>query len=198
MTLLKNIPYEAFFAIYLIIACNFLGELFGCKFRQALQENMILKHLFGFLTFAFLVILSNADISSFNSLLRNAVYSIIFYVWFVLTTKTHIFITVMVLLIFFIMYVLAMRIQVLEKNININNKEIKNLKKINNILLLVALIITILGVIHYIIAKKREFDKRKENFNYLTFFLGKPDCKNHKYENISLINNVKNYKRVIY
>ena len=153
MNILKNIPYEAFFAIYLIIACNFIGELFGCKFRQALQENMYLKHLFGFLTFAFLVILVSVDFNNINNLILAFIYSIIFYIWFVLTTKTHIYITIIVLLIFLIMYILKFRIN--------------------------------------------ELEKRKQKFSYLTFFIGKSNCRNDKYENISILNNVKNYKKII-
>ena len=197
MNFFKNIPYEAFFAIYLIIACNFIGELFGCKFRQALQENMYLKHLFGFLTFAFLVILVSVDITNINNLILAFIYSIILYIWFVLTTKTHIYITAIVLLIFFTMYILTFRINELEKNENLNNKEIEDLKKVNNILLIVALIITILGVLNYLILKKKELEKRKQKFSYLTFLIGKSNCRNDKYENISILNNVKNYKKII-
>ena len=29
----NEIPYEAFFGIYLLVASNFLAELFGCKLR---------------------------------------------------------------------------------------------------------------------------------------------------------------------
>ena len=193
MNIFNNIPYEAFFAIYLIIACNFIGELFGCKFRQALQESMLLKHLFGFLTFTFLVILIGVDISNIKNLISAIIFSVIFYIWFVLTTKTHIYITTIVLLIFFTMYILTFRIKELEKNKNLNNKEIEKIKKINNILLLVAFIITIIGVINYLILKKREFEKRKQKFSYLTFLIGKSNCRNDKYENISLLN----YKKII-
>jgi hypothetical protein len=180
MNILKNIPYEAIFAIYLIIACNYIGELFGCKFRQALKENMYLKHLFGILTFVFFVILVNVDISNSNNLILAFIYSIIFYIWFVLTTKTHIYITIIVLLIFLIMYILKFRINELEKNENLNNKEIENLKKANNILLIVAFIITIFGVFNYLILKKKELEKRKEKFSYLTFLIGKSNCRNDK------------------
>ena len=184
MIFLKNIPYEAFFAIYLIIACNFIGELFGCKLRQVLQENMYLKHLFGFLIFAFLVILASVDITNNNNLIIAFIYCIIFYIWFVFTTKTHIYITIIVLLMFFIMYILKLRINELEKNENLNNKEIEHLKKVNNILLIVAFIITIIGVYNYLILKKKELEKRKKKFSYLTFLIGKSKCRNDKYENI--------------
>jgi len=170
MNLFDNIPYEAFFAIYLIIACNFIGELFGCKFRQALQENMYLKHLFGFLTFLFLVILINVEVSNINNLIIGIIYAIIFYIWFVLTTKTHILITIIVLLIFFIMYILTFKIKELEKNKNLNNKKIKKIKKINNILLLTGFIITIFGTYFYYILKNKELKKRNEKFNYIKFY----------------------------
>ena len=91
------------------------------------------------------------------------------------------------------MYILTFRIKELEKNTNLNNKEIEKIKKINNILLLVAFIITIIGVINYLILKKREFEKRKQKFSYLTFLIGKSNCRNDKYENISLLN----YKKII-
>lgn len=189
MNLLNNIPYEAFFAIYLIIACNFIGELFGCKFRQALQENMYLKHLFGFLTFAFLVILTSVDIDNINNLIKAIIFSIIFYLWFVLTTKTHIYITLIVLLIFFIMYILTIKIKILEKKSENKKKEIDKFKLINNILLSIAFTITIIGVLNYLILKKKELNKRNKKFSYKTFFIGNPHCRNDKYENISLLKN---------
>jgi predicted negative regulator of RcsB-dependent stress response len=95
------------------------------------------------------------------------------------------------------MYILKFRINELEKNENLNNKEIENLKKANNILLIVAFIITILGVFNYLILKKKELEKRNQKFSYLTFFIGKSNCRNDKYENISILNNVKNYKKII-
>tara|TARA_B000000475_G_scaffold94878_1_gene77129 strand:+ start:808 stop:1386 length:579 start_codon:yes stop_codon:yes gene_type:complete len=192
MNILNGIPYEAFFAIYLIIACNFIGELFGCKFRQMLQENMYLKHLFGFLTFSFLVILVGIDINDVNDVIKGILYSIIFYIWFVLTTKTHIYITMFVLIIFLTMYIISIKIKKLEEK----NKDIKKYKLINNILLIFAFIITIIGVINYLILKKRELNKRKIPFSYLTFFIGKLKCRNDKIENIDLVNNIK-YAKLI-
>jgi hypothetical protein len=54
-----------------------------------------------------------------------------------------------------------------------------------------------LGVFNYLILKKKELEKRNQKFSYLTFFIGKSNCRNDKYENISILNNVKNYKKII-
>ena len=107
---------------------------------------MYLKHLFGFLTFVFLVILTSVDIDNINNVIKAIIFSIIFYLWFVLTTKTHIYITLIVLLIFFIMYILTIKIKILEKKSENKKKEIDKFKLINNILLSIAFTITIIGV----------------------------------------------------
>jgi len=179
MNLLIGIPYEAFFAIYLIIACNFLGDLLGCKFKQMLQENMYVKHFFGYLTLVFLVVLTGVDINNEENLIKAIIYSLILYFWFVCTTKTHIYTTMIVLLIFFIMYVLSIRIKILEKNIETDNiEEIKILRLVSFSLLIIAFIITFFGILYYLMLKKKELSTRTEKFSYITFFIGKQRCRN--------------------
>jgi len=180
MNLLVGIPYEAFFAIYLIIACNFLGDLLGCKFKQMLQENMYVKHFFGYLTLAFLVVLTGVDINNEENLIKAVIYSFILYFWFVCTTKTHIYTTIIVLLIFFIMYILSIRIKILEKNIETdkNIEEIKKLRLASFLLLIIAFVITFFGILYYLMLKKRELSTRTEKFSYITFFIGKQICRN--------------------
>lgn len=184
MNLLNNIPYEAFFAIYLIIASNYIGELFGCKFRKLLTENMYLKHVLAFITFGFLVILTGIDISKKDELIAGFIYTIVFYLWFVMSTKTHLYITIIIVLLFFTMYVISYRIKFLRNNeIYKNKEELNKLIKINNYLLLVTLIITILGVLNYLYLKYLEYDKKKD-FNLMKFIFGNNICRNDKLENI--------------
>ena len=42
--MIDKIPYEAFFALYLIIASNYIGDLFSCKFRELLSSSMLIRH----------------------------------------------------------------------------------------------------------------------------------------------------------
>lgn len=182
----QNIPYEAFFAIYLIIACNYIGEIFGCKFRQLLINNIFIKHLFAYLTFLFLVILtSSEDISTKKGVIDALVYSLIFYLFFILTTSTYIWITIFIIILFFVMYIITLRIQNIDKRKDKKNlEERKKLIFTNNILLIVAFIITIIGTFHYMYLKYNEVNKRKEKFSLITFFLGKVKCRNDKLEKI--------------
>ena len=182
----ENIPYEAFFAIYLIIACNYIGEIFGCKFRKLLQDNIYMKHLVAYLTFLFLVILVSVEnITTKEGLLNSLLYSVIFYVWFILTTSTYIWITILIIILFFVMYSIKLRIKNIE-NIKEKREEKEKLIIINNIILIITLLITISGVLHYMYLKYKELDKRKQikKFSLVTFFLGKVKCRNDKLEKI--------------
>ena len=110
-----KIPYEAFFALYLIISSNFLGELFSCKFREFLSSNMIIKHLLCIITFGFLVILAGIDLEDENVYYNGILLTIIFYIWFVLSTRTHVYITLIIVLLFFVMYIINFRIKYLKE-----------------------------------------------------------------------------------
>jgi len=180
MNLLIGIPYQAFFAIYLIISCNFLSDLLGCKFKKLLRENMYVKHIFGYLTLVFLVILTSVDINDEENLIKALIYSFVLYIWFICTTKTHIYTTITVLLIFFIMYVLSIRIKILEKNIenDKNKEEIDKLNLVNLSLLIIAFVITFFGVLYYLMLQNNKLSRNSDEFSYITFFIGKHKCKN--------------------
>ena len=49
------------FVLYLIIAGNYLGELFGCKTQKMFQENMYFKHIIGFMTLYFFVLFTSTE-----------------------------------------------------------------------------------------------------------------------------------------
>ena len=101
-----------------------------------------------------------------------------------MSTKTHLYITIIIVLLFFTMYVISYRIKFLRNNeIYKNKEELNKLIKINNYLLLVTLIITILGVLNYLYLKYLEYDKKKD-FNLMKFIFGNNICRNDKLENI--------------
>jgi len=175
-----KIPYEVFFAFYLIISSNFLGELFSCKFRELLSSNMIIKHLLGILTFGFIVIFSSIDPDDENIIYNGVSLTIVLYLWFLLSTKTHVYITLIIVILFFVMYIMSNRIKYLKKN----KKSTEKLELINRYILIITGVITILGVINYGYLKKIELNKRKENFNLLHFFIGKTICRNDKVDTL--------------
>ena len=71
-----------------------------------------------------------------------------------------------------------------EKKDKLMNEKINNYDNMMYILYVLIIISTIIGVILYMGEKKIEY---KNNFNYITFLLGKPKCKG-KSPNVNFYN----------
>lgn len=175
-----KIPYEAFFALYLIISSNFLGELSSCKFREFLSSNMIIKHLLCIITFGFLVIFAGIDLEDDNVYYNGILLTITLYIWFVLSTKTHVYVTLIIVLLFFVMYIINHRVKYLKEK----NKPTNKLELINKYILIATGIITVFGVINYGYLKKIELNKRGEKFSLFNFLIGKVKCRNDKIDTL--------------
>jgi ABC-type multidrug transport system fused ATPase/permease subunit len=162
-------------------------ELFSCKFRQFLSSNMIIKHLLCIITFGFLVILAVIDLEDENVYYNAILLTFTFYIWFVLSTKTHVYITLIIVLLFFVMYIINYRVKYLKEK----NKPTKKLELINKYILIVTGIITVIGAINYGYLKKLELNKRGEKFSFLKFLIGNFKCRNDKIDTLFKINNIK-------
>lgn len=147
-------PYNAFFLIYLLIACNFLGAVFGCKLQYFLWTNMIFKHIVGYLLMLFLIIFAEPRFRDTGKYVKAIIYSIILYIWFILTTKTHIYVTFVIIILFMILYVLELWKNAL--NEKTDEETIKNLKTSQLYITIGAFIITIVGFFQYMMLKERE------------------------------------------
>jgi hypothetical protein len=142
---------------------------------------MYLKHLFGFFTLLFVVVL--------NSSLKNrkdiVLKSLVLYIFFILLTKTDYNFLIVILILLGLSYVIFLEKDRLEKHKDNNSSELATEEntenKINfyenaiNIIYIVIILITFVGVLVYMGEKKLEY---KKSFNYITFFIGKTDCKN--------------------
>ena len=73
------------FVLLLIIFGNFLGELMPCKVREALSNNMLLKHFLGYLTLLFFAVLTIYEQSNINIIIS----SFFVYIYFLFLSKTH-------------------------------------------------------------------------------------------------------------
>lgn len=156
---------------------------------------MILKHFFGFLTLLFFVMLSISDVTTFTSKL---VLCSVLYLWFLLTTRCHIYFWVPIILLMATAYLLD-----IYKKSDLENNESDNfLKKImsyekteqiQSILLYVAFSLTIIGSIIYFIQKYIEYG---DDFSILTFIVGNTYCKNNTDLQPSLIEAVKKVLKI--
>ena len=187
MTFISNAPYNTLFIIYLLISCNFLASLFSCNLQELLTNNMYAKHIFCFLTMLFCIVYVDSTIVKESKYIEGFLYAIIFYIWFVLTTKNNIYITLIILLLLLIVYILQIhrnsiynkiennKIELEEELIELN-KNINNVKLSQYIIIGIALLITIIGFILYYKEKKEEYG---EGWSTLKFIFGNNKCKNN-------------------
>ena len=176
--LLVNSNIFCIFIFILIISANFLAEIFPCRFQYILRNNMFIKHVFGLFTMIFFVVLSS-EIKNKN--IFNIVNSsFLLYILFILITKCQIYAFYIILLFLGITYIIHI---VKQQEIESSKKE-PNEKESNKeghsiydniiyVLYILIIIFIILGVIMYMGEKKIEY---KKNFDYITFFIGKPLC----------------------
>lgn len=184
------------FIFILIISGNFLAQLFPCRLQADLNDKMYLKHLFGFFTMIFFVVLAAPVKDKTISVV--VLNSFLLYLLFILITKVHVkvFYAIMTLLGGTYIAVLLKQTDLDKVDasanaiISIKSGEIENkpsiiddsskyLKVYDTIIsysYIIILLLTIVGVLAYMGEKKIEY---KNKFTYATFFLGKTICKHN-------------------
>ena len=176
--------FKGIFLFIFIISGNYLGQLLGCRLIYLLNENIITKHILGFITL-FLTLAFTIDINT--SLIKLFNISCILYILFILSSKTTKYINYLLIFIFLISFIIQLYKDRLKKKKIINKNEKKHLEyieKYNNYIVKIIIGLLIIGVLIYIGEQKRSY---KENFNYYTFFVGEINC-NEGTENINNLN----------
>jgi hypothetical protein len=173
----EGIPIYNVFVMILIISANWMAALYPCRFKTLLSNNMYMRHLFGFFTMMFFVVLSNskgiANIQSIFSI------SIVLYTFFIMMLRTPLMVFLSLLALLLISYILNMKKNEINDDISIDEEDkllkIKNIEIINTATTASSCILLIFGFIVYLGQKKIEY---KSKFDYITFLLGKSECIN--------------------
>lgn len=175
MDLVKEYPVYTVFILFLIIASNYLGELFPCRVQDLLGQNIYLKHGIAFLTMVFFVVLSDTKTElSFRDLVIQSCKMYIVFLILINCSKTFFMIALVLLAGIYVIQ--------LKKNDFINTHDpspetqiqIERINQLNNILLILFFIVIISGFIIYMGEKKIEY---RNDFSYTTFLFGKPSCR---------------------
>jgi len=178
--------FQGLFLFYFIISGNYLGELMACNLKQVLTENMYIKHIVGFFS---LFLTLTLTVSKHRSLKEILLISIILYVWFLLTTRTNVYFTLLIMVLLFGSFMLQIykdRVKTAYKKEKKSKKKTKKqeqlqkqhkeqlelIKKWEDISILVFLIVCVLGVFIYIYKQMNE----RQDFSFNTFIIGKPTC----------------------
>lgn len=160
------------FVLYLIIAGNYLGELFGCKTQKMFQENMYFKHIIGFMTLYFFVLFTSAEEQK-RGLVDNLKMSLVLYACFVLTTRTNYKFILPIMVCLFLIYALDRGEEFYRKEKEY--KKLKYTKLASKVFTYIGIGLTLVGFGVYIYQKRKEYGSSK--WNWLTFFLGNPKCR---------------------
>jgi len=173
---MKTIPVWNVFVLFLIIASNYIGELFPCRVQELLTSNVYLKHIISYLTLLFFVVLT--DTSSIKKKFKEIFYdSLKLYIVFLLLINCNKNLFVLAILLLAFIYILQLIKQdYIDENLDTyqDSPVLKNLKNIEKICYILFFVITISGFIIYMGEKKIEY---KDKFSYQTFIFGKPTCK---------------------
>jgi hypothetical protein len=172
-TFLKNGFYLAL--LYLVISGNYLGNLFGCRVQQVFRENMAMKHLLGFFTAYFLIILAAppAGLTPVQVLM----FAAAIYAWFYLTTKMHVSLWIpMIITIMgtYVLYVYMKQTGAADTKDSPTAEQTERLERIRKVGVILAAVLTIVGVILYYGEKRVEYGS---DFDVWIFWAGTPDCK---------------------
>ena len=163
---------KSLFVLYLIIAGNYLGELFGCKTQKMFQENMSFKHILGIMTLYFFVVFSSTDEQDKDPI-DNFKMSLILYACFVITTKTNYKFIVPIMVCLFLVYVLSKSEEFYKKERD--HKKLEYVKLASKVFTYIAIGLTVVGFVLYTYQKRMEYSG--SDWSWLTFFLGKPTCR---------------------
>ncbi len=158
------------FAFYLLVACNYVKEIFGCNLQTILDTNMYAKHTIAFLLLFFLVVIINPDYAD-TGIVKKIMLSVGIYIWFLITTRTPFYIMIPVLILLIGSYIAS--ISKKRNESEKNEKDAEYASKWQDGLAYTALGLSILGFIIYVFEKKREYTNQ---FSWLKFFSGNIHC----------------------
>jgi hypothetical protein len=162
------------FLLYIVLAARFLDPLLPCYSVRFLENSMWLRHLLGFMTLLFLAVVADTEFDDYMPLGSVLFASAAIYLWFILSSKMTANWWIGLVLLLAALYLIDIY-ETREKK----KREMPVVKEYlgiaKNVLVGISLLVTLSGFIIYIGEKKLEY---KGSFNYGTFLLGTPTCKN--------------------
>ena len=172
--------YSFLFALYLIIAVNFLGQLFSCHLQSLLYKNIYIDHLIGLCTLFFFVLLVQKqttanDYEDEYSYFRYMLTTLFLYIVFICSLRLKD--NYLVIFITLIAINFGIRGYIDSLNPDKFEDKIKNLEIYSKISASISIIILIIGMYKYYIDKKKQYCNK---FSHVIFLLGNKTCKKYK------------------
>jgi hypothetical protein len=160
------------FILYLVLAGNFLQPLFPCHSTRLFESSMWIRHVLGFLTLIFFVVVTDTEVDDYLPLGSILAVSAVIYVWFLISSKMTANWWIGLVVLLAALYLIDLYEGRMTKDTP-DQKERRDL--IKTVILGVSMFLTLFGFLIYVGEKKLEY---KNDFNYTTLLLGTPVCKN--------------------
>lgn len=165
-------------AIFLfIIAGNYVGDIYSCSLRKLFNDHMILKHIIGYFILLFFVGLIQTDLFMHEKIIS----CFILYLIFIIIMRAPYYTSLISIILISVMYIINLYIDDLKKINDKNNIEFYKL--INNYIFAGIIIISIIGLIIFIIKMKLKYKKK---FNIYKFFIGIKDQECYSINNLPI------------
>lgn len=162
------------FAFYLLVACNYVKEIFGCRLQNVLDKSILAKHAVGILLLFFLVVAVNPE-NADRRLPWNLLVTVGIYAWFLVTTRTPFPVMAAVLLLLLGSYIASIA-RTREEADEQRQREAKRAKLFQYVLAYTALAISVVGMLVYMVEKRREYGAK---FDLVKFFSGNLACRGY-------------------
>lgn len=159
------------FILFLVLAGTFLQPLFPCNTTKLFTDSKLVRHLVGFFTLIFFVVVSDTELDDYMPLGTILTTSAIIYAWFLIASKM----TANWWLILIVLLGSLYLIDLYEAREKKEDPAIAaNLTTAKNVILGSSIVLTVIGFLIYLGEKKIDY---KGKFNYSDFFFGTPKCK---------------------
>ena len=158
------------FILFLVLAGGFLQPLFPCNTTKLFTDSKLVRHLVGFFTLIFFVVVSDTELDDYMPLGTILATSAAIYLWFLIASKMTANWWLALIVLLGAMYLIDLYEE--RQKVDPDTKERLDLTK--KVLLGASLVITLVGFLLYLGEKKLDY---RGKFNYSDFFLSTPACK---------------------
>jgi len=158
----KNNITSSFFLFLLVYLHAYIKNVFPCQLHKFLKDNLVMNHLLIFFLIYFSIELTEVD--QRNSFLISLFNTFLVYVFYIFFVKSTLIFSLIIITILIIIFILVKEQKYLEDQ----NKDIKSLENITNILFYILIGVLIISTAVYF--NKQMLEHR--NFSLFKFVLG--------------------------
>lgn len=154
------------FILYLVLAGAYLQQLLPCNTSRFFMDNMWIRHILGFLTLIFFVVVTDTELDDYMPFGTVVATSIIIYFWFLISSKMTANWWMALVLLLGTLYIM----DIYDERQIVQDPRLGMVK---NGIIGLSLVLTLFGFLIYVGEKKLDY---KSKFDYGTLLLGTTKC----------------------